>query len=82
MANDEFRRALCSSIAKILLEERKKRELSLASVATSAGLSRQMVRFVEQETRKPTFDTLLRICDALEIDFEAVLKRAKRQVPK
>jgi DNA-binding Xre family transcriptional regulator len=41
-----------------------------------------MVRFVEQETRKPTFDTLLRICDALEIDFEAVLKRAKRQVPK
>jgi transcriptional regulator with XRE-family HTH domain len=82
MAKDKSRRALCSSIAKTLLEERKGRGLSLASVATSAGLSRQMVRFVEQETRKPTLDTLLRICDALEIDFEAVLKQAKRGVPK
>jgi transcriptional regulator with XRE-family HTH domain len=79
MAKDKIRRAICSSIAGILLEERKKRGLSLLAVATAAGLSRQMIRFVEQETRNPTLDTLLRICDAIGVDFETVLKRAKRQ---
>ena len=82
MANDKKRRALCASIASILMEERKERGLSLATVAAEAGLSRQMVRFVEQETRKPTLDTLLRICDAMGIEFIDVLKRAYKSAKK
>jgi transcriptional regulator with XRE-family HTH domain len=82
MATDKTRRAICAAVAHILQEERNKRGLSLTAVATGAGLSRQMISFVEQETRNPTLDTVLRICDAIGVDFETVLKRAKRQARK
>ncbi len=78
MAPDKTRRAICAAVARILQEERIKRGLSLTGVASAAGLSRQMISFVEQETRNPTLDTVLRICAAMDLDFEAVLKRAKR----
>ena len=35
--------------------------------------------FVEQEERNPTLDTVLRMCDALEMDIEIVLKQAQRE---
>lgn len=79
MATEKARRAICAAVARILREERNKRGLSLLAVATAAGLSRQMVSYVETETRNPTLDTVLRICDAIGIDFEAVLKQAKRE---
>jgi transcriptional regulator with XRE-family HTH domain len=82
MASDKTRRAVCTAVAHILQEEREKRGLTLTAVAAAAGLSRQMISFVEQETRNPTLDTVLRICDAIGIDFEAVLKRANREARK
>lgn len=82
MAPEKSRRALCSAVAHVLHDERKKRGLSLTAVATTAGLSRQMISFVEEEERNPTLDTLLRICDALEINFIDVLKRAAKAAKK
>lgn len=79
MAEDKHRRAICAAVAQILQKERAQRGLTLAAVAAKAGLSYQMVRFVETQERNPTLDTLLRICTAMEIDFEVVLKRAKRE---
>jgi transcriptional regulator with XRE-family HTH domain len=78
VATEKTRRAICAAVARILQEERSKRGLSLSAVATAAGLSRQMVSFVEQEKRNPTLDSVLRICDAVGVDIETVLKRAKR----
>jgi transcriptional regulator with XRE-family HTH domain len=34
-----------------------------------AGLSQQMVSYVERELRNPTLDTLLGITDALDVDI-------------
>ena len=82
MAENKNRRAICAAVAQILQKERAQRGLTLAAVAAKAGLSYQMVRFVETQKRNPTLDTLLRICAAMEIDFEAVLKRAKREAQK
>jgi len=45
-------------------------------VAERAGLSQQMVSFVEREMRNPTLETLLRISAALEIDFSDLLRQA------
>jgi transcriptional regulator with XRE-family HTH domain len=47
-------------------------------VAERAGLSQQMVSFVEREMRNPTLETLLRISAALEIDFADLLRRAMK----
>lgn len=79
MAEEKTRRAICAAVARILQQERTKRRLSLSAVAEKAGISYQMVGFVEKEQRNPTLDTILRICDAIGIDFESVLKHAKRE---
>jgi transcriptional regulator with XRE-family HTH domain len=45
-------------------------------VARRAGLSQQMVSYVERDMRNPTLETLLRIASALEIDLADVLRQA------
>ena len=78
MASDNQRAAICSAVARVLRRERLKRGLSLAAVAAKAGLSYQMVGFVEKEQRNPTLDTLLRITQALELDLPEVIKKAQK----
>ena len=46
-------------------------------VAERAGLSQQMVSYVEREMRNPTLDTLLRIAAALEIDLAEIICQAQ-----
>ena len=45
--------------------------------AERAGLSQQMVSYVEREMRTPTLETLLRMAAALEIDLARVLRQAQ-----
>lgn len=47
-------------------------------VAERAGLSQQMVSYVEREMRNPTLETLLRIAAAIGVDLAEVLRRAMR----
>ena len=82
MTSDSNRRAILSAVSQTLREERLKKGLSLAAVAARAGISYQMVGFVEKEERNPTLDTLLRISDALEIDFVSVITRAQKSASK
>lgn len=51
-------------------------------VAERAGLSQQMVSYIERELRSPTLETLLRIAAALEIDFSMVISRAMKTAHK
>jgi DNA-binding XRE family transcriptional regulator len=69
---------ICSHVACLFKEERKKRGVSLNFLAEKAGLSRQTISFVEQEMRTPNLDTLLRIADALEVDLEKIIARARK----
>jgi len=46
------------------------------AVAERAGLSQQMISYVEREMRNPTLETLLRISAAIEIDFARVMRQA------
>lgn len=47
------------------------------TIAARAGLSQQMVSYVEREMRNPTLETLLRIAAAIEIDLASVLQQAQ-----
>ena len=77
MASDKkSQQAVCSRVAKILRQEREKKGLSMNAVAERAGLSQQMVSYVEREMRNPTLETALRIAAALEIDFSQVMRQA------
>ena len=43
-----------------------------------AGLSQQMVSYVERGMRVPTLDTLLRLTDALNVDLWRILASATK----
>ena len=48
----------------------------MTKTAERAGLSQQMVSYVERGLRNPTLDTLLRITDALGINLSDVIRGA------
>ena len=76
MASNKSHQAVCARVAKILRQEREKQGLSMNLVAERAGLSQQMVSYVEREMRNPTLETLLRIAGALEVDLAKIISRA------
>ena len=49
-------------------------------VALRAGLSQQMVSYVEREMRTPTLETLLRMAAALDINLAKAIERAQKEV--
>lgn len=48
-------------------------------LAEKAGLSQQMVSYVEREMRNPTLDTLLRITRVLKVELCDVIARASKR---
>lgn len=76
MASSVALKALRSELARLLRAARKERALSLNAVGERAGLSYQMVSYVERELRTPTVETLVRIAWALEIDPAKLLDSA------
>lgn len=82
MAEDRTREAICANVAQLLREERQRQKLSMNLLAERAGLSRQMVSYVEQKQRKPTLDTLLRLSSILGVKIETVIAEARKAVTK
>jgi transcriptional regulator with XRE-family HTH domain len=52
--------------------------MSLTRLAEKAGLSRQMISYVERGLRTPGLDTLLRISRVLGLDAAELLRKAQR----
>lgn len=86
MSLDKRRQAICSCVARILREERLQQKMTLSALAEQAGLSYQMISYVEREMRNPTLDTLLRITGVLGVELAQVVARASetanRKAPK
>ncbi len=74
--SDKTREIISSKVSETFRDERRKRGLSMTETAQRAGLSQQMVSYVERGLRNPTLDTMLRISDALGIDLTDVISRA------
>lgn len=55
---------------------------SLEELARRAGLTRQMISYVESLRRVPTLNTLLRIAAALGRELHALLRLAERALPR
>jgi len=74
----EYRASVAAHVAAILRAEREKRSLSMNALAERAGLSQQMVSYVEREMRNPSLDILLRITGVLQLELSQVLQRAEK----
>jgi transcriptional regulator with XRE-family HTH domain len=82
VASNKSQQAVCARVTRILRQEREKQGLSMNRVAERAGLSQQMVSYVEREMRNPTLETVLRIAAALEIDLAKVIQTAQKTASK
>ena len=74
MSSGQSHAAISSEFARLLMEVRRKRGLSLNALAQRAGLARQTISFIEQEVQSPRLDTLLRICSVLEVKLEKLIR--------
>ena len=54
----------------------------MSTVAERAGLSQQMVSYVERGLRNPTLDTLLRMAAAMKLDLAELQAAAQRKARK
>ena len=75
--SDKQRQAVIANVAKALRDTRVRKGLSMSAVAERAGLSQQMVSYVERQMRMPTLDTVLRMSEALAIDPSELLRKAR-----
>ena len=82
MAKTNYRDNVCSHVATLLREERKRQTVSMTRLAEMAGLSQGMISYVEHEQKNPSLDTMLRICHALKIELSTVLARAEKMAKK
>jgi transcriptional regulator with XRE-family HTH domain len=74
--------AICVKAISLLKRERERRKLSKYFVAQESGLSPQMIAYVENGDRNPTLETVLRMSEALQVNFENIVRRARREVTK
>jgi transcriptional regulator with XRE-family HTH domain len=82
MAKDQIRESICTTVVRLLREERERRGFSMNVVAQRSGLSQSMISLVEHDLRNPTLDTLLRISEALNMDLHMILEKATKETRK
>jgi transcriptional regulator with XRE-family HTH domain len=63
---------------KTLREIRNRRKLTMKELSQKAGVSESLISQIETDKVSPAIDTLLRITDELNIDFEYLFKKYKR----
>jgi transcriptional regulator with XRE-family HTH domain len=61
---------------RLLREERERRGLSKYVVAARSGLSQQTIGYVERELTNPSFETIVRMADAISIDLPGLIRQA------
>jgi len=72
-------RIVLLQVAKSLQRERERKGISMTRLAKEAGLSQQMVSYVERGLRKPTLDTLLRNANVLKVDLWKIVRTASKR---
>jgi transcriptional regulator with XRE-family HTH domain len=71
---------ISENFAERLTTIRKSKNLSQSDVATRAGLQVAVISFFETARRKPSFDNLLKLADALSVSTDYLLGRQVARV--
>jgi transcriptional regulator with XRE-family HTH domain len=82
MAKDNIWDEICAEVVRLLIAERKRQRISGNSLAARAGLSQSLISTMETNPWNPTFDTLLRIGEVLQVDIGAIITKAHTTVLK
>jgi transcriptional regulator with XRE-family HTH domain len=74
--------AVCAEVVRRLRHERERRGFSNYAVSQRSGVSQSMLSLLERGHRNAALETLLKIADALEVDLDDVIRRARAAVGK
>lgn len=67
------------NIGTLIRKYRKEKKLTLKTVAERASISEGFLSQVENNVNSPSVDTLIRICDALDIEAGSLLTQASKK---
>jgi transcriptional regulator with XRE-family HTH domain len=67
------------SLGHLLRTHRKEQKLTLKAVAERASISEGFLSQVENDVNSPSVDTLIRICNALDVDPGKLITQVNRQ---
>ena len=70
-----------STLEKIVIalkESREEQGLSQHALALKAGVTRPAISFMEGKQRKPSLLLCLKLCYALGLSFETIVKKAEK----
>ena len=82
MTKDERRNAIRLEVVRLMSEVRERQELSRNKLAELTGLNQSTISRLESNPENPTFDSLLRVADALELNLGEVIKKAIGNIDK
>jgi transcriptional regulator with XRE-family HTH domain len=68
------------AVAEVLKELREERGLSMNRLAQQAGLAQQTIAFIENGDRRPTLDSLIRLCSTLGVPLSALFQEAESRL--
>jgi len=71
---------VCEALANAIRERRTDSGLSLNRLAEFTNLSRPMIRFIENNERIPTVDTVARISRAFGISLSQLVAEAEKKL--
>ena len=69
---------VCFAFAEVVRDTRLRQGLTMTELARRAGISRQMIGFIESRKRVPTLDLIARLCRAFKEGLVVLLGRAER----
>lgn len=67
------------TLGAMIRRSRKERKLTLKAVAEKAGVSEGFLSQVENDSKSPSVDTLLHICNAMSVNVGDVLNKLQNQ---
>jgi transcriptional regulator with XRE-family HTH domain len=71
---------VCEALANVIRQRREANGFSLNRLAELTNLSRPMIRFIENNERIPTVDTVARISRAFDVPCSKLLAEAESRL--
>lgn len=69
-------------VGEVIAEFRKNKEISQEVLSGLADIGRTHLSAIERGERKPTLETFYRICCALEVKMETVVREIEKRITK
>lgn len=67
-------------VGNLLRKFRKSAGLSQEKLAERAGVHRNFISLLERNLRRPTIDTFIRICKAMDVKASAIIAKIEAKV--